>query len=86
MSKRHFYAYEAEVRAITSNPVGVSAMLEEHFRTNMVDGSYAPQVNVHAVIDEIVLHPEATTKFVDEMRAFCLKQALPKPRISGLSV
>ena len=59
MSKRHFYSYEAEVRAVASHFTGSgSDVVDGHFRANMIDGSYAPPVNVHAIVDEIVLHPE----------------------------
>ncbi len=90
MSKRHFYRYESEVRAIThldlaGPPDHGSSIVRKHFESNMIDGSYAPPVNISALIDEVILHPEATRDFVEEITALCLRHALPKPRISGLS-
>jgi hypothetical protein len=73
---------EAEIRGVVGSGPDV---VDEHFTANMIDGSYVPQVNVQANIDEIVLHSESTATFVDEMRAFCQRRALPVPRISGLS-
>ena len=57
MHKRHFYKYESEVRAVASAELGFDAA-RDHILANQVEGSYAPPVNVKAMVDEVVIHPE----------------------------
>jgi hypothetical protein len=52
---------------------------------NQVQGSYAPRVNVKALVGEVVIHPEAKQSFREEIAAVCKKHALPEPRLSGLA-
>jgi hypothetical protein len=86
MHKRHFYAYEAEVRAVaTAATMMVPGIAEEHIRSNIVAGSYAPPVNVKAMISGIVVHPEATADFLHEIGDLCAQHGLPAPVLSGLA-
>ena len=86
MRKRHFYEYEKEVRAIAHTQLGTisSPAATLHVQSMMFGNSYAPTLNIHALIDEVLLHPESSEKFAVEMRALCREHALPEPRISGL--
>jgi hypothetical protein len=85
MHKRHFYQYECEVRAVASaaEPAGSAAL--EDILANQIEGSYAPLVDVKALVGEVVIHPEATKHFREEIAAICEQYALPPPRLSGLA-
>jgi hypothetical protein len=86
MHKRHFYAYESEVRAVASAMATFSpGPASDHIRENIIAGSYAPLVDVCSMIQEIVIHPEATQEFFNEMVTYCSDHGLPKPRLSGLA-
>jgi hypothetical protein len=86
MNKRHFYQYESEVRAVTNlGLVSASPAAIAHIKSNMIDGSYAPPVNINSLIVEIVLHPESTESFAQEIRTLCAQHTLPAPRLSGLT-
>jgi hypothetical protein len=86
MHKRHFYQYECEVRAVASM---VSAAMpgpsHDHLLTHQVEGSYAPPIDVKALVGEVVIHPEAKQSFRGEIAAICEQHALPPPRLSGLA-
>ena len=84
MHKRHFYKYESEVRAVASAELGFDAA-RDHILANQVEGSYAPPVNVKAMVNEVVIHPEAKQSFREEIATICEKHALPPPRLSGLA-
>ena len=59
MHKRDFYQYECEVRAVaTTTDTWMSGAVRDHILANQVEGSYAPPVNVKAMVDEVVIHPE----------------------------
>lgn len=88
MNKRHFYKYEAEVRAVANIALQGAPdqrLALEHIESNLVDGAYAPEVNVNALIDDVVVHPEASTDFVKDIKDLCSRNALPEPRLSGLA-
>jgi hypothetical protein len=86
MNKRRFYRYESEVRAITNlGLVSASEAAIAHIKSNMIDGSYAPPVNISSLIDEVILHPESSEVFAQEITTLCSQRALPIPRLSGLT-
>ncbi|MHC2839796.1 hypothetical protein [Bradyrhizobium diazoefficiens] len=88
MSKRQFYEYESEVRAIAHPYLtggATSPAVSEHFAGSMIGSAYAPSVNVNGLIDEVILHPESTEQFANEIRSLCAEHALPQPRLSGLA-
>jgi len=87
MHKRHFYKYESEVRAVASAiaELPFEKVARNHILANQVEGSYAPPVNVKAMVGEVVIHPEARQSFREEIAAICDKHALPPPRLSGLA-
>jgi hypothetical protein len=74
------------VRAITNlGLVAASEAAIAHIKSNMIDGSYAPPVNINSLIDGIILHPESSLSFYQEMETFCSQHALPAPDLSGLT-
>ncbi|CAN1723796.1 DUF2971 domain-containing protein [Hyphomicrobium sp. 1Nfss2.1] len=85
MRKRSYYAYENEVRAVASS---IGAMVPngsaQHLAGNIVGGSFAPRVDLAALIEEVVVHPEAPASFFDDVAALCSSHRLPLPRLSGL--
>jgi hypothetical protein len=86
MHKRDFYQYECEVRAVaTTTDTWMSGAVRDHILANQVQGSYAPPVNVKAMVGEVVIHPEAKQSFREEIAAICKKHALREPRLSGLA-
>ena len=86
MHKRHFYKYESEVRAVASaTGAGVSEPVRKHILANVVEDSYAPYIDVKAMVGEVVIHPEAKQPFREEIAAICEQHALPPPRLSGLA-
>jgi len=86
MHKRRFYAYEAEIRAIASDSVATfPGIAGDHIRSNIVAGSYAPPVDIQNLIHFVVVHPEATSTFLAEIRALCDQNHLPAPILSGLA-
>jgi hypothetical protein len=88
MHKRHFYKYESEVRAVASElqtELPFEVVAREHILANQVEGSYAPPINVKAMVGEVVIGPEAKQPFREEIAAICEKHALPPPRLSGLA-
>jgi hypothetical protein len=84
MHKRHFYQYESEIRAVASG-ASVSELERDHISANQVEGSYAPPIDVRAMVGEVVIHPEAKQSFREEIAAICEQHALPLPRLSGLA-
>jgi hypothetical protein len=83
MHKRHFYRYESEVRAVAS--LADRGAGRDHILANRVERSYAPPIDVKALIDEVIIHPEAKQTFRDEIADICKQHALPTPRLSGLA-
>jgi hypothetical protein len=85
MHKRDFYQYECEVRAVaTTTDTLMSGAARNHILANQVQDSYAPPVDVKAMVGKVVIHPEAEQRFRDEIAAICEQYALPQPRLSGL--
>jgi hypothetical protein len=85
MHKRHFYQYECEVRAVASAAEPARSAALQDILANQVEGSFAPPVDVKAMVGEVVIHPEATQHFREEIAAICKEHALPPPRLSGLA-
>jgi hypothetical protein len=87
MHKRDFYRYENEVRAVTSmESTRIPGPARDHILSNQVEGSYAPPIDVKALVGEVVVHPEATRSFQEEVTTICKENDLPSPRLSGLAV
>jgi hypothetical protein len=84
MHKRHFYQYECEVRAVASTAWTAGPEALKHIVANEIEGSYAPPVDVKAMVGEVVIHPEAKQTFREEVADICEKHGLPEPRLSGL--
>lgn len=85
MWKRPYYAYEAEVRAVVSSWFSPApGPAEQHFNANIVNGSFAPKINLTDLITEVVVHPEGTETFLNEIVELCAQHGLPTPRVSGL--
>jgi hypothetical protein len=86
MHKRHFYKYESEVRAVASAASEAwPGASRDHIVANQVEGSYAPPIDVKALVGEVVIHPEAKQSFREDVADICEKHGLPEPRLSGLA-
>ncbi len=85
MHKDINFRYEAEVRAIATLPpndeLGLQEFLKDHFAltANPKFRVYAPKVDVAALIDGIVLHPQASKTYATKVRKLCAAKRLPVP-------
>lgn len=84
MHKRSPYNWEQEVRAVASAH-SPAALGGDDIAANIVNSSYAPQIDPQQLISEIVVHPRASAEFYDSVGLFCEEHGLPAPRLSGLS-
>ena len=81
MHKRSFYRYENEVRAVAS----AFSPARDGIDANIVNDSYAPLIVPSDLIDEVVVHPRASSDFFERVVEFCATHHLPRPVLSGLS-
>ncbi len=85
MHKDITFRYEAEVRAIITPPpteeLGLQKFLKDHFAltANPNFRVYAPQLDITALIDGIVLHPEVSKSYAAKVRKLCEVNGLPAP-------
>lgn len=88
MHKELCFAGEREVRFIAVPPHGRDELMKEFSScvlatTKVPDVPfYAPPIDLQSVVQEIVLHPDATRAFVDRMKALASAHGLPEPRKS----
>lgn len=82
------YCFEREVRAVALPPVteelGSKHFQENHFESESKKGFlvFAPSVDITSLIHSVVLHPEASSKFTEEIRAICKNSNIPDPTTS----
>lgn len=88
MHKDTYYRYESEVRVVATPPaneeLGLNDFLKDHFAltANPEFRLYAPRVDPAALIEGIVLHPEAPDAFAATIRERCAAAGLPAPELS----
>jgi len=86
--KDRYYAFEQEVRAVALPPatpeMGLNEFQSAHFEASSEPGTlvYAPLIDVRRLVHAIVLHPNATADFEQEVEQFCVAHALPAPEKS----
>ncbi|RFC37290.1 MAG: hypothetical protein DID92_2727743266 [Candidatus Nitrotoga sp. SPKER] len=79
------FDFEREVRAVALPPategLGASQFQANHFESESQKGFlvFAPEVDVAALIDRVVLHPESSPAFVAKICFACDGAGLPKP-------
>ncbi len=89
--KEASFAWEQELRAVAMHPVVDSLdkvhFEEHHFKSDSATRQlvYAPTIDVQSLIKAVVLHPEATEVFADQIALICSANALPAPQKSVLS-
>jgi hypothetical protein len=88
MHKDKYYGFEQEVRAVAFPPVAPDPASAD-FSSNMFELEstpgfrlFAPPIDDRRLIQGIVLHPDASRTFQDEMMTLCTANALPKPEPS----
>ena len=92
MNKRQYFEYEHEVRTVCSAVDTISTgdpdwptVAGDHISSNNVDGSYAPPIDLVALIDGVIIHPEASPTLVEQIGDLCKQAGLPSQRLSGLA-
>lgn len=91
MHKDTRYNFENEVRVVVSRPP-IEKFGLSHFRENLLESEsspkhiiYAPSVNLEQFIHGVVLSPEASPEFNEEVTKMCITNRLPKPEPSQIS-
>jgi hypothetical protein len=85
------FCFESEVRAVAFPPasdgLGASHFQANHFESDSQKGFlvYAPEVDVAALIDRVVLNPESSPAFVEKISSACNAAGLSKPVPSAFS-
>ncbi|NTV46814.1 MAG: hypothetical protein HGB11_09935 [Chlorobiales bacterium] len=85
------FCFEREVRAVALPPategLGASHFQANHFESESQNGFhvYAPEVDVAALIDRVILHPESSPAFVEKICSACDAAGLPEPVPSAFS-
>lgn len=86
------YEFESEVRAVAA-PLTKIDLERKEFEGNLFTKKddqnvmiYAPTVSIVDLIEEVILHPEASAEFTDGIKDMCLKNGLPQPTRSVLEV
>jgi hypothetical protein len=86
------FCFEREVRAVALPPVteelGSKHFQENHFESERKKGFlvFAPSVDITSLIHRVVLHPEASLKFKENIRAICKNSNIPGPTTSEFMV
>lgn len=86
--KHIFYQFENEVRAVAFPPafeeVGSKHFQENLFELEKVLGfrAFAPTLDIKRAIQEIVFHPESSSKFEEKINNLCANKELTIPRRS----
>lgn len=80
------FAFEQEVRAIAFPPVEADGAAYQHFNENLfaredrpASRVLAPPVNISALTDCVVLHPESTVRQEQQAKALCIANGIPCP-------
>jgi hypothetical protein len=84
--KRHFYRDEREVRAVMC-AISPDPIRDEYITPYMAaDGfGYAPPVDVHKLVEAVILHPRATRDFAAKVATLCARHGQPAPIASRMS-
>lgn len=84
------YISENEVRGVVAPPIA-KELGQDHFESHLFekekeDGStlrvYAPPIDLVALIQGIVLNPNATDQYTDKVKNLCSAHGLPVPEVS----
>jgi hypothetical protein len=88
MHKDNYYGFEQEVRAVVMPPavkeLGLEDFMANYFELEAVPGFrvYAPPIDVEKLIHGVVLHPQATDIFTQNVTDLCSANHLPSPERS----
>jgi hypothetical protein len=87
MHKDSYYGFECEVRAVAFPPAAGLELAD--FRANRFEVEsnpgfhvFAPRVDSVALIEGVVLHPEASSAFEADITALCISKGLSRPKRS----
>jgi hypothetical protein len=83
--KNTAFEHERELRAVAMHPV-VEGLDQQHFRQHYIEADnnpalrvFAPPVDVAALVDLVLVHPEAPDLFLESVRSLCEGHGLPIP-------
>lgn len=83
--KNTAFEHERELRAVAMHPV-VEGLDQQHFRQHHFEADnnpalrvFAPPVDVAALVDLVLVHPEAPDLFLESVRSLCEGHGLPIP-------
>ncbi len=88
MHKDIYYSYEQEIRAVASPPatdeLGRSDFISHYFfsETDPEFRFYAPPVKITQLIHGLILHPQASQVFAQNIAEICREKCLPSPQAS----
>ncbi len=91
MHKNVGYRFENEVRAVAMAPFECAPDRDEFYKhlfqseTDAAFHVYAPPIAPARLIEGVVLHPEASEEFAEEMGKLCEAKGIPRPQRSGKS-
>ena len=86
--KRHFFAYENEVRAVLSFAMPFPVTTEEQvlqINAAIAEAGHLVSLNLPDLIESVHVHFDATAEFFDEVAALCEGAGLPSPELSGIA-
>jgi hypothetical protein len=86
--KNSNFSFEREIRAVAFPPV-IDGLGRSHFMNNNFESEsncefqiFAPEVNTAKLIRKVVIHPEASSKFITKIRNICHSEDLVEPLLS----
>lgn len=86
--KNSNFSFERELRAVAFPPVtnglGRSHFMNNHFESesNSKFIIFAPQIETSSFIHKVVIHPKATSKFIEKIKNICHTEKLVEPKLS----
>lgn len=87
--KNQYFKYENELRAVAMHPV-IEGLDHKHFQESHYQSEetptllvYAPPIDL-AMIESIILHPDATPDFSAKVASLCKESGMPAPQKSTI--
>jgi hypothetical protein len=84
MHKRHFFADEKEVRAVMWSLMPWPDHIEPYINADRT--GFLPPISPNALIDSVVLHPEASADITARVSELCEKHNLPRQFLSRIAL